>query len=97
MAQQDRYAEIVASLLAKSGGWRQLPRFKQEVESWRPFWASLRKEDREMFERALDLIWDYADAIESSSEREMNSTEAFLLSVILAQQKIIERASTHLR
>ena len=97
MAQRDRYAEIVTSLLAKSGGWKQLPRFRQEVESWRPFWASLRKEDREVFERALDLIWDYADAIESSSEREMDSTEALLLSVILAQQKIIERVSTHLR
>lgn len=95
--ERDRYTEIVTSLLARSGGWRQLPRFRQEVESWRPFWASLRKEDREVFERVLDLVWDYADAIEASSEREINSAEAFLLSVILAQQKIIERLSTRLR
>lgn len=95
--ERDRYTEIVALLLARSGGWRQLPRFRQEVESWRPFWASLRKEDREVFERVLGLVWDYADAIESSSEREINSAEAFLLSVILAQQKIIERLSTRLR
>ena len=94
--EQDRYTEIVSSLIARSGGWRQLPRFRQEVESWRPFWASLRKEDREVFERALGSIWDYADAIESS-ESEINSTEAFLLSAKLAQQKIIERISTRLR
>lgn len=96
MAEQDRYAEIVKSLLSRSGGWRQLPRFKQEIESWRPFWNALRKEDQEVFERVLSLVWDYADAIESASAAEMDSTEAFLLSVMLAQHKIlVERSQSH--
>ena len=95
--EMDRYSAIVSSLLSKSGGWKQLPRFKQELETWRPFWASLRKEDQEVFERALVSVWDYAEAIEESSKLEMNSTEAFLLSVILAQQKILERTSKHAR
>ncbi len=87
---RDRYSEIISSLLSRSGGWKHFPNLKQELESWRPFWASLRKEDQQLFERALLQVWDYAEAIESSSKLEMNPTEAFLLAVILAQQKILD-------
>lgn len=87
----DEYADLVASLIAKSGGWRQFPRLKEELESWRSFWMSLRKEDRDVFKRALVSIWDYADAIEEYSHEGMNPTEALQLSIILAQQKLLDR------
>jgi hypothetical protein len=87
----DEYAELVSSLIAKSGGWRQFPKLKEELESWRPFWMSLRKEDREVFKRMLVSIWDCADAIEGYSREEMNPTEALQLSIILAQQKMLDR------
>ncbi|MHB8566221.1 MAG: hypothetical protein ACYC7D_03600 [Nitrososphaerales archaeon] len=87
----DEYKQLISSLLARTGGWKQLPRLKEELESWRPFWSSLRKDDREVFQRALVSIWDYAEAIESSSQEDMSSTEAFLLSVILSQQKMLDR------
>ena len=87
----DEYAELVASLIAKSGGWRQFPKLKEELESWRPFWMSLRKEDRDVFKRALISTWDYADAIEEYSHEGMNPTEALQLSIILAQQKMLDR------
>ena len=87
----DEYAELVSSLIAKSGGWRQFPKLKEELESWRPFWMSLRKEDRDVFKRMLVSIWDYADAIEGYSHEEMNPTEALQLSIILAQQKMLDR------
>ena len=87
----DEYADLVSSLIAKSGGWRQFPKLKEELESWRPFWMSLRKEDRDVFKRMLVSIWDYADAIEEYSHEEMNPTEALQLSIILAQQKMLDR------
>ena len=86
----DEYSRLVSSLLARTGGWMQLPNLKKELESWRPFWAALRKEDQLVFQGVIASIWDYAAAIEYSSKDEtMNSTEAFLLSIILAQQKKI--------
>lgn len=87
----DEYGELVASLIAKSGGWKQFPKLKEELESWRPFWISLRKEDRDVFKRALVSIWDYANAIEEYSHDGMNPTEALQLSIILAQQKMLDR------
>jgi len=87
----DEYAELVKSLIAKSGGWRQFPKLKEELESWRPFWASLRNEDQQVFKRALVSAWDFAPAIEGYSYAGMNPTEALQLSIILAQQKMLER------
>ena len=87
----DEYGELVASLIAKSGGWNQFPKLKEELESWLPFWMSLRKEDRDVFKRALVSIWDYANAIEEYSPEGMNPTEALQLSIILAQQKMLDR------
>jgi hypothetical protein len=87
----DEYAEFVSSLVAKSGGWKRFPKLKEELESWRPFWSSLRKEDQAVFKRALVSTWDFADAIEGYSYAGMNPTEALQLSIILAQQKILDR------
>ena len=87
----DEYSELVASFTAKSGGWKRFPKLKEELESWRPFWSSLRKEDQEIFRRALVSIWDYADAIEGYSYAGLNPTEALQLSIILAQQIVLDR------
>ena len=93
----DEYAGLVASLIAKSGGWKQFPKLKEELESWRPFWSSLRKEDKDVFKRALVSIWDFADAIEGYSHEGMNPTEALHLSIILAQQKMLDRICEQLK
>ena len=93
----DEYSELVASVIAKSGGWIRFPKLKEELESWRPFWSSLRKEDQEVFRRALVSIWDYADAIEGYSYFGLNPAEALQLSIILAQQKILDRIYEQMR
>ena len=93
----DEYAGLVASLIAKSGGWKQFPKLKEELESWRPFWSSLRKEDKDVFKRTLVSIWDFADAIEGYSIEGMNPTEALHLSIILAQQKMLDRICEQLK
>jgi hypothetical protein len=86
----DEYSDLVSSLIAKSGGWKRFPRFKEELESWRPFWASLRKEDQQVFKHALVSTWDFADAIENYSLAGMNPTEALQFGIILAQQKLLD-------
>jgi len=93
----DEYSELVSSLIAKSGGWKRFPKFKEELESWRPFWASLRKEDQHVFKRALVSSWDFADAIEDYSVAGMNPTEALQLGIILAQQKLLDLIYEELR
>ncbi len=94
---QDEYSELVTALIAKSGGWTQFPKLREELESWRPFWASLRKEDQDVFKRALVSTWDYADAIENYSYAGMSATEALQFSIILAQQKTLDRISEQAR
>lgn len=94
---QDEYSKLVDSLIAKSGGWRQFPKLREELESWRSFWSSLRKEDREVFERAMVSMWDYADAIEGYSLAGMSTTEALQFSIILAQQKVLDRIYEQIR
>ncbi len=93
----DEYSDLVASLITKSGGLKMFPKLKEELESWRPFWSSLRREDQEVFKRALVSIWDYADAIDGYSYAGMNSTEALQLSIILAQQKMLDRIYEQMR
>lgn len=93
----DEYSELVASFIAKSGGWKRFPKLKEELESWRPFWSSLRKEDQEVFRRALVSIWDYAEAIEGYSYVGLNPAEALQLSIMLAQQKILDRIYEQMR
>ena len=93
----DEYSELICSLIAKSGGWKQFPKLREELESWRPFWSSLRKEDQGVFKRALVSTWDYADAIEGYSYAGMSATEALQFSIILAQQKIQDRIYEHIR
>jgi hypothetical protein len=63
-------------------------KFMQEVESWRSFSYSLRKEDRDAFNDLVQNISSrYADAIDKSGRG--YTTEAFLVSLILFQHRRI--------
>jgi hypothetical protein len=60
-----------------------------EVESWRPFSRALRIEDRRLLNRMLEKIWSFDDAVENSKEG--YETEAFLLGLLILQQKTIDQ------
>ena len=63
------------------------PKLQKEIESWRSFSGALRAEDRELFRDMTSKLWEYADAVENSSDETV--TESLLLSLLLSQQKII--------
>ena len=65
------------------------PKLVEEVDSWNAFAKALRLEDRKLFQEMVEKSWSYADAVESS--REENVTEAFLLSLLISQQKTIDK------
>jgi bacterioferritin (cytochrome b1) len=48
---------------------------------------SLRLEDRELFKSMVQKIWAYSDSIEIC--RDEHTTEAFLISILISQQKTI--------
>ena len=78
----DSDAELVA--ISRAG-----PKLVEEVKSWRSFAKALRLEDRRLFNEMLEKIWDCADAVENC--REGYVTEAFLLSLLISQQKTIDQ------
>ncbi len=64
---------------------------KEELDSWRKYAEALRQEDREIFrEMTNEVIASYAEAIERA-ERGYD-TEALLISILLAQQKMLSWA-----
>ncbi len=60
-------------------------KLKDEIESWTPFLESLRPEDKELFKEMIQRSWDYADSVEVCGEEYV--TEAFLISLLVSQQK----------
>lgn len=60
-----------------------------EIESWRPFAAALRLEDRQLLNRILEKIWPFTNMVEECKEG--YETEAFLLGLLILQQKTIDR------
>jgi len=60
-----------------------------EVESWRSFAKALRLEDRQRLNRMLEKIWSFNGAVENSKRG--YETEAFLLGLLILQQKTIDR------
>ena len=62
---------------------------KLEVESWRPFAKALRLEDRQLLNRMMEKIWPFEGAVERAKEG--YETEAFLLGLLILQQKTIDR------
>jgi hypothetical protein len=61
---------------------------KDEIDSWKNFARALETEDLEIFLKIIEEASQYEDAMENSVEG--NDTEAFLLSILLSQQKKIE-------
>lgn len=59
-----------------------------EADSWRSFAEALRSEDRQLLRRMLEKIWTFKDAVENCKEG--YETEAFLLSLLISQQKTID-------
>jgi hypothetical protein len=60
-----------------------------EIESWRSFASALRLEDRQLLNRMLEKIWPFTEMVEESKEG--YETEAFLLGLLILQQKTINR------
>ena len=65
------------------------PRLVEEVKSWKSFEKALRLQDRELFHAMVEKIWSFSEAVENSGEGYV--TEAFLLSLLISQQKLIDR------
>jgi hypothetical protein len=63
-----------------------LPR---EIESWKGYAQALRMDDRQLFQRMLERCYRYAAAV--NAKPEALSTEALLMSILLEQEKEIER------
>jgi len=63
-------------------------KLKEELDAWQKFSSSLLPDDRTAFERAVQNAMQYGEFIEDAPGG--HETEAFLLSVILSQQKKIE-------
>ena len=60
----------------------------KEIDSWKAFAHSLRKEDKVLFENMLKDCNRYIKAIQTKGEP--YSTQSFLLSLIISQHKMIE-------
>lgn len=63
-----------------------LPR---EIESWKGYLQALRLEDRRLFKLMLERCYRYSAAV--NAKPEALSTEALLMSILLEQEKEIER------
>ena len=60
----------------------------KEIESWKGFADSLRKDDRNLFIKMLDDCFKYAAAINAKCEP--FPTESLLMTLLLLQQKIVD-------
>ena len=60
----------------------------KEIESWKTFANSLRKEDKELFDKMIKDCYKYIKAIQVKGE--LYSTQSLLLSLIISQQQMIE-------
>jgi len=63
-------------------------KLRDEVESWRSFARALRIEDRQVLNQMLERIWSFDAAVENCKEG--YETEAFLLGLLILQQKAID-------
>ncbi|MHB1907567.1 MAG: hypothetical protein ACYCQJ_01700 [Nitrososphaerales archaeon] len=66
---------------------KQINKLKEEIDSWAPFVESLRLEDRQVFRKMIENTWNYSDSIEICKDE--YTTEAFLISILISQQKTI--------
>jgi ssRNA-specific RNase YbeY (16S rRNA maturation enzyme) len=69
---------------------------EEEIESWKGFPWALRKEDRELWDEMISQVRQYyAEAVEKS-EKPL-TTDPFLMSLLLVQQRMIEELKAQLR
>lgn len=61
---------------------------EDEIKSWKGFVDALRAEDRDLFKDMMNICRKYALEIESA-ERTV-TTEAFFMTILLAQHKMIK-------
>jgi len=61
---------------------------EDEIESWKGFVDALRTEDRDLFKDMMNICRNYAVEIEAA-ERTV-TTEAFFMTILLAQHKMIK-------
>ena len=60
----------------------------KEIESWKTFADSLRKEDKILFQKMVNDCYKHIKAIQIKGES--YSTQSLLLSLIISQQQMIE-------
>ena len=65
----------------------------KELESWRTFGESLRKEDRVLFFKMIQDCYKHLKAINVKGE--IYSTESLLMSLIISQQQMISFLLKH--
>jgi hypothetical protein len=65
-----------------------ISRWKEEIEAWQSYAKALPAEDREIFRKIVEGASQYEDGLENSVKG--RDTEAFLLSILLSQQKKIQ-------
>ncbi len=69
---------------------------EDEIESWKGFPGTLRKDDRELWDQMIEEVRQYyAGAVEQSGKPLM--TDPFFMALILAQQRTIELLKAQLR
>jgi hypothetical protein len=69
---------------------------EDEIDSWKGFPWALRREDRELWDAMVQQVRQfYVDAVEKSGKP--LTTDAFFMSLILAQQKTIEFLKAQLK
>jgi hypothetical protein len=66
-------------------------KLSQEIDSWGPFVESLALEDRELFKDMVQETWNYLDSVEFCKDE--YTTEAFILSLLIGNQKAINSLS----
>jgi hypothetical protein len=92
LVERKKPAEKDNDLLAERERTRKIGRsskLQDEVQSWRSFARALRIEDRQLLNHVLEKIWPFDGAVESCKEG--YETEAFLLGLLILQQKTIDR------
>lgn len=70
-------------------------KLKEEIDSWIPFLKFLASEDRQLFKDMIEKAWNYSDSIETCQPE--RTTEAFLLSLLVSEQRTINSLSSQIQ
>lgn len=67
----------------------------EEIESWKGFPWALRQPDKELWERMIGEVKQYADAVEHSGRT--FTTDAFFMAILLVEQRMIKQLKQELQ